>query len=679
MQFISTAAVPLLGRKNVVETSSVEEGSNSHDREIAMPSSSVRLTEQPAPMYRNHGTRSFVRILVALAFSAYGTAAVAQQEPEITGELKKWHKVTLTFEGPETSETATPNPFFQYRLNVDFQHAQSGKTYTVPGYFAADGNAANTSATSGNKWRVHFAPDATGDWTYTVSFYEYPFVSVSEWRTPTDNAKTPAPHGVTGRFEIGPSDKTGRDLRGKGRLEVGDDRYLRFADTGEIFFKLGTDAPENLLAFADFDGTFHNDGHGITRSGTIVENEGVKTWGPHVRDWKDGDPTWGDGKGKGLIGAVNYLASKGLNAFSFLTLNIGGDDKNVFPYIDYDTLDRMDVSKLDQWEIVFEHATKLGMFLHFKTSEAENQGLLDGGGLGAHRRLYYRELIARFGHNLALNWNAGEEIGEWQGNPQTPPQYTEQKLAMAGYFYKHDPYRHHMVIHNGEWFDDIYGASKYTGISLQTSQRDFSLVHGQALRVLEESERAGDIWPVAVDEPGDATYSLAPDSVDFEHDNPRKNALWGGLLAGAWGLEWYFGYNYPESDLTAQDWRSRDNFWNQNKVALDFFTSNKLPYASMESHDELIVNNPPTRESAEGDYVLAQPGTAYIVFIKDGDAISLTLEKGTYDLRWYNPRTGGDMQTGAVASISADTRGDYSLGMPPESDGKDWVALVTGR
>ena len=39
----------------------------------------------------------------------------------------------------------------------------------------------------------------------------------------------------------------------------------------------------------------------------------------------------------------------------------------------------MDVSKLDQWEMIMEHADQLGMFLHFKTQEAENQGLLDEG------------------------------------------------------------------------------------------------------------------------------------------------------------------------------------------------------------------------------------------------------------------------------------------------------------
>ena len=66
-------------------------------------------------------------------------------------------------------------------------------------------------------------------------------------------------------------------------------------------------------------------------------------------------------------------------------------------------------SKLDQWEVVFAHADRLGLHLHFKTQETENDQDLDGGRLGTERRLYYRELIARFAHHLALNWNLGEE------------------------------------------------------------------------------------------------------------------------------------------------------------------------------------------------------------------------------------------------------------------------------
>ena len=47
---------------------------------------------------------------------------------EVSGDLMKWHKVTLTFDGPETSETTEPNPFLFYRLDVTFKHAGSGKS-----------------------------------------------------------------------------------------------------------------------------------------------------------------------------------------------------------------------------------------------------------------------------------------------------------------------------------------------------------------------------------------------------------------------------------------------------------------------------------------------------------------------------------------------------------------------
>ena len=80
-----------------------------------------------------------------------------------------------------------------------------------------------------------------------------------------------------------------------------------------------------------------------------------------MRDWRPGDPTWKDGKGKGLIGALNYLAGKGCNAFSFLTYNAGGDGDNVWPFVSRDDKLHYDCSKLDQWGIVFDHATAKGL------------------------------------------------------------------------------------------------------------------------------------------------------------------------------------------------------------------------------------------------------------------------------------------------------------------------------
>ncbi len=578
-----------------------------------------------------------------------GRAAAAPAKVAVGGELRRWHKVTLTVSGPRASEEGTPNPFLDYRLRVTFRHDASGTTHVVPGYFAADGRAAETSANAGSAWRAHLAPDRTGTWTYAVSFRKGRRVAVS----PDAAAGSPVAgcDGLEGSFEVAETDKAGRDLRARGRLDYVGKHHLRFAGTGEYFLKCGADAPENFLAYADFDGDFKRDGH---------KDKLIKTWAPHVKDWRAGDPTWQGGKGKGIIGAVNYLASQGLNSFSFLPMNIGGDDRNVFPYTTYDERERLDCSRLDQWEIVFSHGTRKGMYLHFKTQETENELLLDGGDLGTRRMLYYRELIARFAHHPALNWNLGEEI-----NNATH----EQKVAWANYFHTRDPYRHHIVIHNGAAHWDLLGdASALTGFSLQTNRRDFGRVHERTLQYIRRSVQAGKPWVVACDEPGDASHALVTDAEDPTRDDARRNALWGNIMAGGAGVEWYFGYRHPHSDLTCQDYRTRETMWAQCRHALAFFADNEVPFWEMTNGDG--------RVSARDAYCLYKKGEIYLVYLKRGGEAKLDLSgaEGTFDVRWFNPREGGPLRTGRVKAVPGG--GKAALGPPPADPKADWLAVV---
>jgi hypothetical protein len=573
---------------------------------------------------------------------------------EVTGELKVWHKVTLEITGPETSESAELNPFTDYRLNVTFI-GPSNQRYLVPGYYAADGRAAETGADSGAIWRAHLSPDEAGTWSYAVSFRTGEMIAVSE----DESAGEPVAQldGLKGSIKIAPTDKSGRDFRGKGRLRYVGGHYLQFAGSGEYFLKQGADAPENLLAYADFDGDFKSDG---------IKDELIKNWRPHVRDWKTGDPVWQKDKGKGLIGALNYLHSKGLNAFSFLTFNIEGDDRNVFPYTAYDEKFRFDVSRLDQWEIVFEHAQSLGLFLHFKTQESENETWHDYGAVGPERKLYYRELIARFSHHVALNWNLGEENGKW-GDKELY-QTTDQRRAMIDYFWNHDPYRHPIVIHNGQWFDELDGEkSRLTGISLQTDKPDFSNVHRLVLQLIRQSAAAGKPWIVACDEPGDPEHALVPDAVDPTHDNARKNGLWGTLMAGGWGNEWYFGYAHEHSDLTCQDWRSRDSFWDQCRIALDFFNKQAVPFWEMSNRNEW------TRE--DNDYCLIKEGALYLLYQKQAHPLLLEFSEGRFECGYVNPRTGDGIDT--LIQRKTITGATTVTLTPP--DNKDWLLVIRSQ
>lgn len=610
----------------------------------------------------------------------------------ITGELKQWHNVVLTITGPHASETDTdPNPFTDYRMDVVFTHESGSPSYTVPGYFAADGNAAETSADSGDKWRAHLSPDKTGNWNYQVLFSLKG--APTEW------------NGITGSFEVSESDKTGRDFRAHGRLQYVGERYLKFAGTGEYFLKAGADAPETLLAYMDFDGTVSAKPAGVVRQGEAITSN-LKTWEPHVRDWNEGDPVWQGGKGKGLIGAINYLAGTGCNAFSFLTYNAGGDGDNVWPHVSRDDKLHMDVSKLDQWGIVFEHGTSLGMYLHFKLQETENDDLnhrnedskaqaLDGGDLGPQRKLYLRELIARYGHNLALNWNLGEE------NTQS----TEQQKAMAGYIRETDPYGHNIVLHTyPNKHDEVYGAllgdkQALTGLSIQNN--NVSLTHAEAVKWVKLSEESGHPWVVAHDEPGNAALGSPPDpdypgmkeakaAIELERLKPdanlnqlklptvdeiRKEVLWGQLLAGGAGVEYYFGYKLPQNDLNCQDWRSRSLTWKWSSIALQFFKDHDIPFWEMHNANKLVSNF----DNDNTVYCFAKPGSLYLLYMPGNQVTLMNIldmmrDEGVYSVKWFNPREGGPLQDGPVKQIMGN--GIRDLGPPPSDPLQDWLIVV---
>lgn len=187
--------------------------------------------------------------LLIYAIASLFIVSCSPQKPEITGELKTWHKVTLTFDGPESSELATPNPFTDYRLNVTF--TQGEQQFVVPGYFAADGQAAYTSSDSGNKWRIHFSPNAEGEWTYEVSFRKGSGIAVSK----EEGESAKFMDGAHGTFVVEKTDKSGRDLRAHGRLQYVGEHYLQFAETGKYFLRCGADAPENFLAYYEIDNT----------------------------------------------------------------------------------------------------------------------------------------------------------------------------------------------------------------------------------------------------------------------------------------------------------------------------------------------------------------------------------------------------------------------------------------
>lgn len=536
---------------------------------------------------------------------------------------------SLEFEGPNASEDSqSPNPFTDVRLTVVFE-GPNDERIEVPGFFAGDGHGGST----GNIYRAHFAPRQPGRWRWHASMVTGDGVNIDEAEgtsqrlsNPTGTFCADAPEATTGFYRHGFIAHRGS-------------HYL-LHDDGRVWLKTGTNSPENLLAYADFDNTMDLPGG----AGTQGLQDGLHRYEPHVGDWHPGDPEWSGGRGHGLIGALNYLAASGVNSIYFLPCNLGGDGRDTHPYIFPGDLLHFDISKLEQWDIAFTHAADLGIALHFVLNETEegNQQLHDNGTLGRTRRLFYRELVARFAHHPGLFWNIGEESTFGAARHR----------RFAEHLREIDPYDHPISVHTNidrdrEQYDPLLGDPNFENTSLQLTIDNIGEVTERWRR---QSAASGNPWVVMLDE-------VDPGATDRNTAAMRQKVLWPGFLSGAGGVEWYFGYHSLPlgGDLRTENFRTREALWRQSRIARDMLS--ELPVASMSPRDDLL--------RAAGE-VFAIEGELYVLYLPHGQGTLVLPEApARYSLEYLDPRRGTRRHAEAVAASTV------NLVSPTEFHGTD--------
>ncbi|WP_371397559.1 DUF5060 domain-containing protein [Fretibacter rubidus] len=633
-----------------------------------------------------HLTKAIKALLLILSiFFALLTSQAMAQEVETSGAV--FDRVTLSIDGPEMDERGEINPFSDIRL--DWIISKEDNEWTVPGYFAACGNAADTGCTSGKTWRAHFLPSEQGEYKWKVRFRQGTDIAIG---TP---AGTPLEKdGLRGRFSIMKLSKD--SITARGILSYTGEPYYQYSGDNSLFFKFGPDAPENMLAYSEFDATpnFKNF---------------RKDWAAHRKDYtRSGQPfLWQKNKGKGILGMLEYLATSGVNSVSMLLWNTGGDDRNVFPHLlavdeaeyiamkpkeQWDTgtiQDRLDVSKLEQWHKTFSYADSLGIHLHFKLQETENNLFMDDSALGRTRKIYIREMMARFGHMLALSWNIGEE------NVQHPGDIRH----MINYIASYNLYNHPIVLHSypdqKERYRPFLGPNtQLNGLSLQGWQDDYSDLRRDVTNWANTVALSGKNLVLAYDEPGRADGGATVDidypdallpskrEITISSEDFLRDALWNALTAGANGVEAYYGYKTGCSDLDCQDHRTRASLWEGGRMALGFFQNHIGDKAlTMRANDLTTV--------AHDDYVFANPGELYVI-IPGAEEVQLRLPgmQGKFTVDWYDRSLGGALQTGSkpfvmggASSITDKNRrrqgpSSVGLGRPPSSGSGQWAILV---
>lgn len=334
----------------------------------------------------------------------------------VSGALQVGRKVTLDFTGPFRTEN--PSTFSDFRLSVVFTHESSGRSILVPGYFAADGEGRDSSATAGDIWRAHFCPPEAGPWRYVAHFRHGAGVAVEQG----EEAGAPADYidGVSGKFPIAPKALTDKALTGldpsKQSAEAADRELVFVRNPGangdaSFSFTAADEALDGLLACGEFDNTVD-----------------MGRYDSYAKHWTGADPSWAGGRGKAVIGAVNMLATGGAKSVR-IGVDCGGASKSgaskgapwartdlvLGPGGDADAAAQrvFDVSKLDQWEVTFEHAATKGLGLRIAVRDSEfapRRASADRAALLFERKLLLRELSARFGHHPDLSWEIDRSL-----------------------------------------------------------------------------------------------------------------------------------------------------------------------------------------------------------------------------------------------------------------------------
>jgi hypothetical protein len=308
--------------------------------------------------------------------------------------------------------------------------------------------------------------------------------------------------------------------------------------------------------------------------------------------------------------------------------------------------------------------------LHIVVQETENELLLDHGETGKYRKLYFAELIARYGHHLGLTWNLGEENGPASWSPQG--QNDQQRKDMTQFISDADPYNHPILLHTHSTAEDkehllppVLGFKPLDGLSFQVNDR--TRVNQELALWREKAAAAGNDWLITMDEIGEWHTGALNDFQDPDHDTLRRHALWGSLLAGGAGVEWYFGGKQPNNDLTSEDWRHRHNLWRQTKVALDFFQQN-VPFWKMKPAQHLLSN--------KETYAFAKEGEVYVIYLPAGISTQIDLGQSAheYSAQWFDPKQGGDLRKLGFNYVKGP--GMNLLEPPINMSGRDWVLLL---
>jgi len=604
-----------------------------------------------------------------------------------------WDTVTLNFNGPYHINTdEDPNPFLDYRLQVHF-FGPIGY-YNVPGYFAGDGNGGN----GGSVWQVKFTPDREGEWVYYVEFCYGENVAINGCGT------VGYCNGETGSITVYSNPRASGFLS-KGRL-VNDTSHTKVGGSYYGYHFWGRDGspyiledhvilePESELLIAGGVVVMFKDGSMLKSNGGKLDardNVSFITYDERLLSSKSFYfKTLGDNKYwiKGgtdspedflahtfaphgsVYGALDYLSSRNVNSIFALLMNLGGDGNNVHPFIN--DIYHYDTTKLNEWSNIFYYAQTKGIALQlvFNEGEKANKELLGKDNLTLERKLYYREMVARFSYNNAVIWNLCEEYDHHCTDCPIAPDVIR---TWAQYLRDIDPYQHPITVHNWateegytgvDGFDPFWGDNRFGCVSIQyrpPADYDNYSTYGEKVELLRDKAKISNLKiPICMDETFGtvASYGGCYDlpMVKCGYDGIRREVIYPTYFSGG-NLELFLDTNIDTDNFYVYEiiW---NYMWYARKVI------EELSFWDMGPNHNL-VNGTSDRE------LCFTNGHHYAIYLPYGGRSYINISTpSNFTKRWYDPKIGEYYGSEVVISGG----GTIDMGNPPYAG--DWVIIL---
>lgn len=514
----------------------------------------------------------------------------------------------------QSSESIEVYDFIEITINVDKPVAQNPfRDVGVTGSFGKSGHVEEyavegfSDSADGSIFRIRFMPTEPGDYVYSVTYWQDNLQKVHEGQFKAVNAER---RGIVQVDPIYPW-------------------HFIWKGTGEHYFLNGTTA-FLLMGWDDEkiirDSLNRLHAFDVNRVRVLLEGRSDHFWTEPIKP------------GKGFRAYLNPWIAKRPD-----------DVQN--PGFDFT---RFNVPYWQKFERMLKYAREKDIIVSviiFGWNDTPVHPVASS----EDERRYLRYVVARLGAYSNVTWDLGDDLDSFRDVVWTHDTGT--------LLYEMDAYHHLATSHptdkNGP---QDRGAPWFGMTSFQQWERP---LHAWMLEQRKQQTIAGRIIPQVNEEYGyeDHYPKWAPYKAPSASADANRRAAWEIAMAGAYqttGETAKRGTGMgPDTGGGWVNGRGDDTMIMLKGYAhmVRFFSG--FEWWKVEPHDELVSN---------GAFCLAELGRLYAIYMPHGGSVTVRLEPGRYEVKWFNPRSGKYFD----ASV-ADGSGWTSLSA---ADSADWVILM---